>query len=79
VDAVLWSGIFAPRQTPPAIARKLEAELRRIIREPDVGAKLKPLGIQPVGNSSEEFARILAADIARWTEVARAGNIKIEQ
>ncbi len=79
VDAVLWSGIFAPRQTPPAIVKKLEAELTRIIKEPDVVARLKPLGIQPVGNSSEEFARILTSDIARWTEVARAGNIKIEQ
>jgi len=79
VDAVLWSGIFAPRQTPPAIVKKLETELTRIIRKPDVVARLKPLGIQPVGNSSEEFARILASDIARWTEVARAGNIKIEQ
>ena len=79
VDAVLWSGIFAPRQTPPAIVKKLEAELMRIAREPDVVASLKPLGIQPVGNSSEEFAHILSSDIARWTEVARAGNIKIEQ
>ena len=79
VDAVLWSGIFAPRQTPPAIVKKLEAELTRIIRDPDVVAKLKPLGIQPIGNTSEEFARIIASDIARWTEVARAGNIKIEQ
>ena len=79
VDAVLWSGIFAPRKTPPVIVKKLESELRRIVREPDVVAKLKPLGIQPVGNASEEFAQILSADIARWTEVARAGNIKIEQ
>jgi tripartite-type tricarboxylate transporter receptor subunit TctC len=79
VDAVLWSGIFAPRRTPPAIVKRLESELMRIVREPDVVARLKPLGIQPVGNSSEEFARILAADIARWTEVARAGHIKIEQ
>ena len=79
VDAVLWSGIFAPRQTPPVIVKKLESELRRIVREPDVVAKLKPLGIQPVGNASEEFARTLISDIARWTEVARAGNIRIEQ
>jgi tripartite-type tricarboxylate transporter receptor subunit TctC len=42
-------------------------------------ARLKPLGIEPVGNSSEDFAKILAADIARWTEVAKAGNIKMEQ
>jgi tripartite-type tricarboxylate transporter receptor subunit TctC len=79
VDAVLWSGIFAPRQTPPAIVRKLEGELMRIARLPDVVARLKPLGILAVGNSSAEFAQILASDIARWTEVAKAGNIRIEQ
>jgi tripartite-type tricarboxylate transporter receptor subunit TctC len=79
LDAVLWSGIFTPRDTPPLIVRKLEGELMRIARLPDVIARLKPLGIESVGNSSEEFARILASDIARWTEVAKAGNIKMEQ
>jgi tripartite-type tricarboxylate transporter receptor subunit TctC len=79
VDAVLWSGIFAPKDTPPAIARKLEGEFTRIARLPDVIARLKPLGIESVGNTSDEFARILASDIARWTEVAKAGNIKMEQ
>jgi tripartite-type tricarboxylate transporter receptor subunit TctC len=79
VDAVLWSGIFAPRDTPPSIVKKLEGELMRIARLPDVIARLKPLGIESVGNSSEEFSKILASDIARWAEVARAGNIKIEQ
>ena len=78
VDAVLWSGIFAPRQTPPAVVKKLEAELTRIMKSPDVVARLKPLGILPVGNTSAEFAAILASDIARWTEVAKAGNIRIE-
>jgi tripartite-type tricarboxylate transporter receptor subunit TctC len=79
VDAVLWSGIFAPKATPPAIVKKLEIEFMRIARLPDVIARLKPLGIESVGNSSDEFAKILAADIARWTDVARAGNIKMEQ
>jgi len=78
VDAVLWSGIFAPRRTPPAIVKKLEREFMRIVKEADVVARLRPLGIQPVGNSSAEFAQILASDIARWTEVAKAGNIRIE-
>ncbi len=79
VDAVLWSGIFVPSNTPPEIVKKLEREFIRIARLPDVIARLKPLGIESVGNSSEEFARILVSDIARWTEVARAGNIKLEQ
>jgi tripartite-type tricarboxylate transporter receptor subunit TctC len=79
VEAVLWSGIFLPKATPSAIVKKLEGELMRIARLPDVIARLKPLGIESIGNSSEEFARILAADIARWGAVAKSANIKIEQ
>jgi tripartite-type tricarboxylate transporter receptor subunit TctC len=79
VDAVLWSGIFVPKATPPEIVRKIEGELMRIARLPDVVARLKPLGIDTIGNSSEEFTRILADDIARWGEVARAADIKIAQ
>ena len=79
VEAVLWSGIFVPKNTPPAIVKKLEGEFMRIARLPDVIARLKPLGIESVGNSSDQFAKIVAADIARWTEVARAANIKLEQ
>jgi tripartite-type tricarboxylate transporter receptor subunit TctC len=51
----------------------------RIAGLPDVIARLKPLGIDTVGTSSEAFAKILAADIARWGEVAEAANIRIEQ
>jgi tripartite-type tricarboxylate transporter receptor subunit TctC len=79
VEAVLWSGIFVPKNTPPAIVKKLEGEFMRIARLPDVIARFKPLGIESVGNSSDEFVKILAADIARWTDVAKAGNIKLEQ
>jgi tripartite-type tricarboxylate transporter receptor subunit TctC len=79
VDAVLWSGIFAPKATPPGIVKKLEGELMRIARLPDVISRFKPLGIESVGNSSEEFSKILAADIARWGAVAKAANIKMEQ
>ena len=79
IDAVLWSGLFAPKDTPPGIVKKLEGEIMRIARLPDVTARLKPLGILAVGNSSEQFGRILDSDIARWAEVARAGQIRIEQ
>jgi tripartite-type tricarboxylate transporter receptor subunit TctC len=79
VEAVLWSGIFVPKNTPPAIVKKLESEFMRIARLPDVVDRFKPLGIESVGNSSDQFAKIVAADIARWTEVARAANIKLEQ
>jgi len=79
VDAVLWSGIFVPKGTPTEIVKKLEGELMRIAGLPDVITRLKPLGIDTVGNSSDAFARVLATDIARWGEVAKAANIRIEQ
>ena len=79
VDAVLWSGLFAPKNTPPEIVKKLEGEIMRIAKLPDVVTRLKPLGILPAGNSSQEFSRTLSGDIARWTAVAKAGNIKIAQ
>lgn len=79
VEAVLWSGIFVPAATPPEIVGKLEAEFIRIARLPDVVSRLKLLNIDAVGNSSNEFSRIIAADLERWKSVARAGNIKIAQ
>ena len=79
INISAWTGLFAPRDTPPAIVKKLEGELMRIARLPDVIARLKPLGIESVGTTSDEFTRVLAADIARWGEVAKTANIRIEQ
>jgi len=42
-------------------------------------SRLKLLNIDSVGNSAEEFSRIIAADLERWKAVARAGNIKMAQ
>ncbi|MGY3607548.1 MULTISPECIES: Bug family tripartite tricarboxylate transporter substrate binding protein [unclassified Bradyrhizobium] len=78
VDAVLWSGILAPKGTPPDVVRKLQDEFMRIAKLPDVVSRLKLLNIDSVGSSSDEFSRIIASDIARWTEIARIGNVKIE-
>src|SRR3954449_1167495 len=73
VEAVLWSGIFVPAATPPEIVAKLEAEFIRIARLPEIVSRLKLLNIDSVGNSSEEFSRIIANDLERWKAVARAG------
>jgi tripartite-type tricarboxylate transporter receptor subunit TctC len=74
----LWSGIFAPAGTPPAIVRKLEAETRRVLRLPEVYDRLLSLSVEPSGSSAEDFAKVISADIERWTAVAKAANIKIE-
>jgi tripartite-type tricarboxylate transporter receptor subunit TctC len=76
IEIVLWSGLLAPAGTPAAIVRKLQDEVARVVRLADIRERLAGLAIDPVGNTPEEFARIIAADIAKWTAVAKAANIK---
>ena len=74
-----WTGFLAPAGTPPDIVAKLEQEIRRIIRLPDIRARLRTVELEPVGSTSAEFARTIAKDLETWAAVAKAANIKIEQ
>ena len=76
VEVGLWTAFFAPARTPPAIVARLQREVARVVRLPDVREGLARLGVDPVGGSSEELGRVLARDIERWTAVARAANIR---
>ena len=77
-SATGWIGISAPAKTPVAILDKLNTEIRRIMATPEMRDKLKSLYFTPAEGSREEFARFIAADIARWGAVAKAANIKPE-
>jgi tripartite-type tricarboxylate transporter receptor subunit TctC len=79
VNIGLWSGLFAPAGTPPAIAQKIEAELRRAIQSPDVGDKLRALGVDPGGIPSDEFRRMIEADIKVTADVVKAANLTFEE
>jgi tripartite-type tricarboxylate transporter receptor subunit TctC len=78
VDAIIWTGVFAPKATPSAIVKKLEGEFVKIAKLPEVAARLKAIGVDAVGTSTDEFTKILQDDISRWGEVVKASNIKIE-
>jgi tripartite-type tricarboxylate transporter receptor subunit TctC len=73
-----WTGLLAPAKTPPAIVKRLQDEIMAIVKLPDVVEKLASHQTYPAGNTSEEFAKIIAREIAQWAEVAKRGNIKIE-
>jgi tripartite-type tricarboxylate transporter receptor subunit TctC len=79
VEAIIWTGVFAPKATPPAIVKKLEGEFVKIAKMPEVAARLKAVGVDAIGTSTDEFTKILQNDITRWGEVVKASNIKIEQ
>jgi tripartite-type tricarboxylate transporter receptor subunit TctC len=79
VNIGLWSGLFVPAGTPPAIAGKLEAELRRAVGSPDVAGKLKALGVDPGGTPSDELRRLIEADIKIYGDVVKAANLTFEE
>ncbi len=78
VDVELWSGVFASAATPPAIVAKLEKALDQTIRDPGVADKLKALAVEPGGATPEEFKRIIAADVVKFSDVAKAANLHFE-
>ena len=75
VEVPVWTALFAPAKTPPAIVAKLQAEVARVVKLPDVRAGLAKLNVDPVGGTSEELGRQVARDIEKWTAVAKAANI----
>ncbi len=76
MEITIWMALFVPAQTPAGIVRKLQEEVVRVVRLPEIRARLATMMVDPVGNTSEELGRIVASDIARWTAVARSANIK---
>jgi tripartite-type tricarboxylate transporter receptor subunit TctC len=79
VNVHLWSGVFTPAATPPAIARKLADTLRQAIAAPDVSEKLKAMAVNPGGvASSEEFRHVIEQDIQSYRAVAKAANLTFE-
>jgi tripartite-type tricarboxylate transporter receptor subunit TctC len=73
-----WVGIFAPAKTPRAIVDRLQRELAAILATPEVRERYAVLGIEPVGNTSEQFGEQVRADLAKWEKVVKQANIKAE-
>jgi tripartite-type tricarboxylate transporter receptor subunit TctC len=78
VEAIQWVGLLTTAGTPKEIVERLNAEVNRALRDPDMVAKLAVQGISPAGGAPAEFQKVIAAEIRRWTEVARSANIKAE-
>jgi tripartite-type tricarboxylate transporter receptor subunit TctC len=68
--------VLVPTGTPKEIIDKLQREIARIVALPEVKERLAAIGYTPVGNTPEEFAAQIKADVARWAKVIRDAGIK---
>jgi tripartite-type tricarboxylate transporter receptor subunit TctC len=73
-----WYGVFVTTGTPPDVVSKLQAELARILKLPDVQAKLKGLGGEPGNMSIEQFANLNRQEFERFGKLIRQANIKMQ-
>lgn len=74
-EAVAWCGLYTTAGTPKEVIARLNAEINRIIRDPQVAPKLEEQNLTPTGGSPEEFGAFVSAEIRRWREAAKAAKI----
>jgi tripartite-type tricarboxylate transporter receptor subunit TctC len=77
-EAVGWIGIVAPAKTPVAVLDKLNAEIVRVFREPDVKQRLDALAFTPAVGTRTEFAAFIKSEIAKWGKAVKDSGAKAE-
>ncbi len=77
-EATTWFAVFAPAGTPADIVNRINAELQRVFKLPDVVDKLKALGLEPWISTPDELARYQANEMIKWAKVVKESGAKAE-
>jgi tripartite-type tricarboxylate transporter receptor subunit TctC len=77
-DVASWQAIFAPAGTPPAIVKRLNDELTRIVATTDVAARLYTMGVENVPMTPAQFAEFQRSELVKWAKIVKDGKVKPE-
>jgi tripartite-type tricarboxylate transporter receptor subunit TctC len=77
-DAVIWLGIMVPTGTPKPVVDRLNAEIRKVLAQPDVKGDFAKQGAVPMEMSADEFGRFMTQDIEKWAKVVKASGMKVD-
>jgi tripartite-type tricarboxylate transporter receptor subunit TctC len=77
-EVSLWQGIVAPAAVRPAIVAKLNQQIVASLRTPELKQQLTAQGLEPVGNTPEQFAAYIRTELAKWTQVVKVTGARIE-
>lgn len=73
-----WIGLLLPAGTPPTIIEQLGSAVRRVMKSEHIRQKIGDAGARPIGTTSEEFGKIIKADIKKWALVVKDAGVKIQ-
>lgn len=77
-DAVTWFGIVGPANLPKDIVAKLNADINKVLKDPELRKKLGDQGADVAGSTPEQFATLIRDDIARWGKIVKESNARID-
>ena len=78
-DVSAWYGVIGPPKMPKALLARINGELNRILKTPEVGQAMSQQGADPLGSTPEEFAAAIATDIPKWKKIVADAGIKVGQ
>jgi tripartite-type tricarboxylate transporter receptor subunit TctC len=73
-----WHGLVAPRGTPPAVVKRLHAEVVKVLQSPDVAEKFTPVAIEMIGSTPQKFGAYIGTEITKWAGVVKRSGAKID-
>lgn len=73
-----WQGFYVPAATPKDIVARFNTEIVKVLKQADVQRRLIDLGLQPVGSTIDEFAKVSRDEYAKWGKIAKSNNIRID-
>ena len=76
-DVSSWQALYAPAGTPAAIVKRLNAEIEKIIAEPEMKARMDGLGLDHSPNTPEQFTAFGQSELVKWAKIVKDGNVKL--
>ncbi|OOG45046.1 tripartite tricarboxylate transporter substrate binding protein [Polaromonas sp. A23] len=77
-EASSWFGLLAPAGTPPEVVSRIQQEVAKALATPAIKEKMLAQGAIPSGNTPQEFAKMIEAEIAKWALVVKASGAKVD-
>jgi tripartite-type tricarboxylate transporter receptor subunit TctC len=77
-DVTVWFGLMAPAGTPPDVVQKIHADVLKVLASPALAERLDAAGLEVTTSTPAEFANLLRADVAKWTQVVKQASIKFD-
>jgi tripartite-type tricarboxylate transporter receptor subunit TctC len=77
-EALQWFGILMPAGTPREVVARLNAEILKVLRQPDVRERFQSMGIEIAGDTPEQFAAFMRAETVKWAKVVKESGAKVD-